>query len=65
MLLEWTQARMLTMVGAGVGAVLAVLAGVVAYPNQLAPLAAVAIGAIGSIVGAGLAVLAAFVRRRP
>ena len=52
-------------VGAGVGAVLAVLVGVILFPDRIAPLAYVAIGVIGSIVGSGLAVLGVIVRRTP
>src|SRR5262245_49894421 len=53
-------------VGAAVGAVLAVLAGAVLFPIAIAPLATCAIGAIGGVAGSGLAVLLAqAVGRRP
>lgn len=46
------------MVSAGIGANLAILAGVVFFPSQVGPLAIAAMGAVGSLVGGGLAVLA-------
>jgi hypothetical protein len=49
--------------GAAVGAILAVLAGVVLFPDRIGPLAYVAIGAIGAIVGTGLTILALILRR--
>jgi hypothetical protein len=45
------------MVSAGIGAIMAILVGVVFFPSQVGPLAIAAMGAVGSLVGGGLAVL--------